>query len=146
MNIRAAFGAAAAAGVVLSSVATGIVLVGSASGRAAERAEAHATAARFFRTSKLSRSPPTSPCLEPKEGATPRSGLRTDRAAAATVVAPGNAALPVPKTRAGSARQAACPHVPYPAIISRRLPSAMGRMAYLSHRQGLGVGPEQERL
>src|SRR5262245_31282269 len=51
MNIRAAFGVVAAAGVVSSSVATGVVLVGSASGdTAAARAEAHATAARFFRS------------------------------------------------------------------------------------------------
>jgi hypothetical protein len=51
MNIRTAFGVAAAAGVVLSSVATGVVLVGSASGRAAAtRIEAHATAAGFFRS------------------------------------------------------------------------------------------------
>jgi hypothetical protein len=49
MNIRAAFGVVAAAGVVSSSVATGVVLVGSASGdTAAARAEAQATAARFF--------------------------------------------------------------------------------------------------
>jgi hypothetical protein len=51
MNIRTAFAVAAAAGVVSSSVATGVVLVGSASGRAAAtRAEAHATAAGFFRS------------------------------------------------------------------------------------------------
>ena len=51
MNIRAGFGVAAAAGVVSSSVAIGVVPVGSASGRgAAARAEAHATAAGFFRS------------------------------------------------------------------------------------------------
>lgn len=51
MKIRAAFGVAAAAAVVSLSVATGVVLVGSASGdAAAARAEAHATALGFFRS------------------------------------------------------------------------------------------------
>ena len=51
MNIRAAFGVAAAVGVVSSSVAAGVVVVGSASGgAAAARAEAQATAGAFFRS------------------------------------------------------------------------------------------------
>ena len=51
MSIRTAFAVAAAAGVLSSSVAAGVVLVGSASGRAAAtKAEAHAAAAAFFQS------------------------------------------------------------------------------------------------
>ena len=51
MNMRAGFGLTAAVGVVASSVAAGVVMVESASGSgAANRAEANATAAGFFRS------------------------------------------------------------------------------------------------